>query len=928
MKLSPNLIAMPTMLRRLLIALAGCLLAGLTSSAASANQDLTLRQLENKFVELNKLCRPASVGIISEGEGDGSGVIVSPDGIVLTAAHVMKRRGKELQLYLHDGRLVDAVSISCNTQADTAICRITTPAPEGGWPYRPLRRGASLAPKDWCFIISHGGSIQKDRPAPLKIGRLLKSEQDINRKLLTTDCTAIHGDSGGPLFDLDGNVAGILTSMVTSDIHHNNHIAIETLIDQWGAWIDNFEKLPTHDELAHYLKVSQLAKGRTGQIPAKQISSVRNAIKKSYPDFSPTALRALSDVASFDGKKVTLVPDLRTFAILKAEQIDPAAFDLSLASNADDIELNRILSWIERRFGKLPQQALDLVLPKIRKDEFFKLSLDLTESDHTELRGVGVDLQQREIDQTLRFQYAHLGKEGKSILRGALKFGASGPTMQLAPEDRFKLSQMGIYRPKQKLPIAAENKGKSGSELAPQLGDSAPDVQAKMPKLPPVLGLEQSGKQVAFATAISPRLALSKLSALKHHKALMLRSGNDLIAASVIGVDKSSDLVLLEVEADLHPITWASQPKNDVGRLVIAPTLAGSRLGAQSVTPRAVPERPTALKELASGNPVNQHSQLLSSLSSELSARRTKLPECIFHDTLIYTNECGGPLCNLDGKVIGINIAHFSRTTNYALTKSSVDSALARLRQSPPAPSLLTRPKEQVHVFFWMGGSNMIGAAPADADDLEVVEDAYLLYNTSTIGWQPFTAAVVERRSGAKFSPAAAFVENYQKANPGVTVCLVPIVAKSSPLNSYLKGGRKFEQFHEAFHFLKDEATVKGAIWQGGEISARKEKESLEFGAALITLIEQIRSETKTPKLPFVIAGPGPWFHTTLNEQRSKNLNHITTSLEMVAKDLDCIELISTVGLTAIKPTYQVNFDKESAMRFGQRIAEAFNQQP
>src|SRR5204863_7367014 len=54
-------------------------------------------------------------------------------------------------------------------------------------------------------------------------------------------------------------------------------------------------------------------------------------------------------------------------------------------------------------------------------------------------------------------------------------------------------------------------------------------------------------------------------------------------------------------------------------------------------------------------------------LGNELSEKRTGFPAILQHDTVVKPSECGGPLVDLDGKVVGINIARAGRIETYAV---------------------------------------------------------------------------------------------------------------------------------------------------------------------------------------------------------------------------------------------------------------------
>lgn len=75
-------------------------------------------------------------------------------------------------------------------------------------------------------------------------------------------------------------------------------------------------------------------------------------------------------------------------------------------------------------------------------------------------------------------------------------------------------------------------------------------------------------------------------------------------------------------------------------------------------------------------------------LAGELSARRTGFPKVIMHDTSIKPSECGGPLVDLDGRVLGINIARAGRVETWTLPADVIKPIYADLKAGKfPAPT-------------------------------------------------------------------------------------------------------------------------------------------------------------------------------------------------------------------------------------------------
>src|SRR5204862_3631998 len=72
--------------------------------------------------------------------------------------------------------------------------------------------------------------------------------------------------------------------------------------------------------------------------------------------------------------------------------------------------------------------------------------------------------------------------------------------------------------------------------------------------------------------------------------------------------------------------------------------------------------------------------EVQNSMGSKLSDRRAGFPVILQHDSVVKPNECGGPLVNLDGKVLGINIARAGRTESYAIPSEAVRPLLEKLK--------------------------------------------------------------------------------------------------------------------------------------------------------------------------------------------------------------------------------------------------------
>ncbi|NWK54902.1 trypsin-like peptidase domain-containing protein [Verrucomicrobiaceae bacterium N1E253] len=164
-------------------------------------------QVQNSLKQVKSSCVSVS------SNGYGSGVIISRDGLILTAAHMMRDHDpkKPLQIKLEDHTQVSAVLLGLNRETDLALLRITTDS-DREWPHCPL---AEMAPTTgrFCFTLAHPSGWLKGRPAQVRIGRITSHSMRQGKPFyLFADCNIQPGDSGGPLFSIDGKLIGIASS--------------------------------------------------------------------------------------------------------------------------------------------------------------------------------------------------------------------------------------------------------------------------------------------------------------------------------------------------------------------------------------------------------------------------------------------------------------------------------------------------------------------------------------------------------------------------------------------------------------------------------------------------------------------------------------------------------------------------------------------
>jgi serine protease Do len=183
-----------------------------------------LRAIQTQVNKVVNKVQPATVGIISGG-ASGSGVIISKDGFVLTAGHVSGAKDRTVRLIFPDGTEKRGKTLGINKDIDSGLIKITD---EGDYPFVEMGKSADLTQGQWVISMGHPGGFRKGRTPVVRLGRI----QTTNSNLIQTDCTLVGGDSGGPLFDMEGRVIGI-HSRIGVLITANIHVPVDTYRETW-----------------------------------------------------------------------------------------------------------------------------------------------------------------------------------------------------------------------------------------------------------------------------------------------------------------------------------------------------------------------------------------------------------------------------------------------------------------------------------------------------------------------------------------------------------------------------------------------------------------------------------------------------------------------------------------------------------------------
>jgi serine protease Do len=147
---------------------------------------------------------------MEEAESLGSGFIIRPDGLIVTNNHVIDGADSVL-VYLNDGTRLPATIVGADAKTDLAVLKVSVPHP---LPSVAFGDSDAAQVGDWVMAIGNpfglGGTVT--------LGIVSARNRDIQSgpydNYIQTDASINQGNSGGPLFDMNGKVVGIATAII------------------------------------------------------------------------------------------------------------------------------------------------------------------------------------------------------------------------------------------------------------------------------------------------------------------------------------------------------------------------------------------------------------------------------------------------------------------------------------------------------------------------------------------------------------------------------------------------------------------------------------------------------------------------------------------------------------------------------------------
>lgn len=226
--------------------------------------------------------------------GLGSGIIIDKSGLIMTAAHVVDN-ADQVNVHLADGRDFSATIISTSTMADVALIQLNDPPKDlvfvKPWDSNNVKTGEQV------FVIGSPYGLEHTLTVGYLSGRRITDGEDslMDLEFLQTDAAVNQGNSGGPLFNKDGQLIGIVSHIRTQSGGNEGlgfaasiNMAKRLMLDEGPFWF-GAQFIPLTEKFTQALNipykeallVQRVAKGSLGDALGLREGSIPVEVKKN-----------------------------------------------------------------------------------------------------------------------------------------------------------------------------------------------------------------------------------------------------------------------------------------------------------------------------------------------------------------------------------------------------------------------------------------------------------------------------------------------------------------------------------------------------------------------------------------------------------------------------------------------------------------------
>jgi serine protease Do len=354
--------------------------------------------------------------------GEGSGFIVSSDGYILTNAHVVDEAG-DVTVRMTDRREYTAKVIGLDKRTDVAVLKIDAkdlPTVRIGDPSR-------LRPGEWVIAIGSPFGFDNSVTAGIvsALARSIPGEDSNYTPFIQTDVAVNPGNSGGPLFNMAGEVVGI-----NSQIYSNS-----------GGYMGVSFAIPidlANNVREQLVRTGKVTRGRIGV----QIQEVNAQFAESFGLDRPRG--ALVTLVEGDGpadkggvKAGDIIVGVNGRRVERSSELPVLITDIKPGTDAQlDVWRDRGIRKLTVRVGETPEASEQVAATGTDKNDADRLGLTVRELTPDERRGV-------ETTGTLVVQGVEGPAAAANIRPGDIVLGVNGKAVKSVKELREATEKAG-----------------------------------------------------------------------------------------------------------------------------------------------------------------------------------------------------------------------------------------------------------------------------------------------------------------------------------------------------------------------------------------------------------------------------------------------------------------------------------------------------
>ncbi len=222
--------------------------------------------------------------------GSGSGVIVSPNGHILSMHHVIEGFPEQFQVIVGGDQKVTVQKLGSNRLADLAMLKIKS---DQTWPYSELGCSSVLKPGQWTVALSYPAYLSGSKPPLAQLARVLATSP----RWVGWDPTGSAGGvCGGPIFDLEGKLIAI-----NGGGPYSNRGMVVTSIDFFR---EEWSRLARGDRYSDPVQINRFLMRRIGCTLASGIEPPEIAVVLPDSVTEKAGLQPFDVVLAIDEKQI------------------------------------------------------------------------------------------------------------------------------------------------------------------------------------------------------------------------------------------------------------------------------------------------------------------------------------------------------------------------------------------------------------------------------------------------------------------------------------------------------------------------------------------------------------------------------------------------------------------------------------------------